>query len=142
MKQSFIVTTLILILSGCTHEAAIPLGNDMMEIDTSVAPVYGRAGAQRIAINKAAEATIAMGYDKFIVINNGGWNELTASGHSRSTIDANNNQIGGSAFGQQSSGWGTTRHPEAKMVIHMFHNGDKGADKAVDARLVLKEANQ
>jgi hypothetical protein len=129
-------------LTACAHEAAIPLGNDMMEIDTSVAPVYGRAGAERIAINKAAEATLAMGYDKFIVVNNGGWNETTVGGGSQSTFNANATQMGGSAFGQQSSGWGTTRHPEAKMIIRMFHNGDKDSEKAVDARLVLSAANQ
>jgi len=143
-KFSLLITicTIAAALTACSHEAAIPLGNDMMEIDTSVAPVYGRAGAQRIAIHKAAEETIAMGYDKFIVVNNDGWNELTASGGSQATYNANVGQMGGSASGEKTSGWGVQRHPEAKLVIHMYHNGDKDAEKAVDARQVLNSANQ
>lgn len=123
----------LLFCASCTHETTIPLGNDLLEVDTSVAAVYGRAGAQRIAMKKAAKATIDMGYDKFIVVNNNGWNETTAQGFSQGTANVNNN--GGSA--QQTSSFGETRHPEAKIIVKMFHNGDKGSDKAVDARQFL-----
>ena len=74
-----------------------------------------------------------MGYDKFIVTNSDGWNESTTAGFSQGTANVN----AGGGFAQGSSGFGTIRHPEAKLVIKMFHNGDKGSEKAVDARQFL-----
>ena len=111
----------------------MPLGNDLMQIDVSAAPVYGRAGAQRMAFEEAAKATLDAGYDKFVVVNNAGWNEATVSGFSSGSFNATQNY----ASGGYSGGFGTLRHPESSMVIHMFHNGEKGAEKAVDARSVL-----
>jgi hypothetical protein len=133
---------LLLICSSCAQQAAVPLGNDMMEIDISAAPVYGRAGAERMASTKAAETTLAMGYDKYMVMNNGGWNEITVGGGSQGTFSAAGGPAGASAFGQQSSAWGTMRHPEAKMIIKMYHYGDKGSSKAVDARAYLNSQGE
>jgi hypothetical protein len=121
--------------TACAQQSAIPLGNDMMEINVSAARIYGRAGAHEMAFKKAAEATIAAGYDKFIVLDNAGWNELVGSGFSQHT--ANVNQYSGSAQG--SGAWSIGGRPEVKMLIKMFHNGDKGSEKAVDAQSVLDQ---
>ena len=109
-----------------------------MEIDTSVAGVYGRAGAMRIAMHKAAESTLQMGYDKFIVENTNGWNETTVHGASFSAANGSATPQSANASGESGSSWGSQRHPEAKLLIHMYHNGDKGSDKAVDARAMLE----
>lgn len=135
MRHILIATITVLMLTGCYRQTAVPLGNDMMEIDVSAAPVYGRAGAMDMALTRAANATLTAGYDKFIVMNNNGWNESTLSGGSYSQATANN--MAGQA--QSGSAINTFRHPEIKMVIRMFHDGDKGAAKAVDARAVLKQ---
>lgn len=133
MKNITLITALTL-LTACVHESAMPLGNNMVQIDVSAAPVYGRAGAQRIAMENAAKATLKMGYDKFIIVNNSGWNESTVTAGSSSSA-------GGSAYGfsgSSNSFASTNRHPEAKILVHMFHNGDKGSKDAVDAKQFLE----
>lgn len=128
------IFSVMLLVTACVHESTIPLGNDMAEINVSAAPVYGRAGAQRIALANAAKTTIAMGYDKFIVTNSDGWNESTFN--SGSYAQANVNTMSGQASG---GGFANTmRHPESKLIIKMFHNGDKGAAKAVDAHKIIE----
>ena len=104
-----------------------------MQIDVSAAPVYGRAGAQRIAMENAAKTTLKMGYDKFMVVKNSGWNESTFTAVSSSNVTANAYQANGSS----GSYAGTNRHPEAKILIRIYHYGDKGAANAVDARQTL-----
>lgn len=129
-----LILLLPVLLAACYRQSAIPLGNDMMEIDISAAPVYGRSGAMDMAINKAASATIEAGYDKFIIINNNGWSEMIASGTSYGSFSGNQ----GSASGAYGSGFSVMQKPEVKMIIHMYHNSDKGAEKAVDAHSIIK----
>lgn len=123
----------IIVLSACASQTATPLGNDMAQIDVSAAPVYGRAGAQRMAMEKAAQTTIDYGYDRFMVLGNKAWTELQGGGGSYGQFNAMGNQANGN-FG---SGWSINRAPETTMVIKMYHNKDKGASKAVDARQFL-----
>ena len=134
MNRQILFVFTLFIVSGCVHESAIPLGNDMAEINVSAAPVYGRAGAQRIALTNAAKATLAMGYDKFIIVNSDGWNESTF--HSGTYGRASVNVAGGQASGGGYAG--SMRNPESKLIIHMFHNDDKGSTKAVDAKNILE----
>lgn len=124
---------LALALAGCATQSAIPMGNNLMQIDVSAAPVYGRAGAQKLAFEQAAKATIEAGYDKFVVVGGDNWSEKTASGGSYGSFNVN--PYGGSGSG--GSFFGSHRHPEVKMVIRMYHYKDKGAADAVDARKVL-----
>ena len=138
----FLIFVTSIALSGCATQSAMPLGNDMMQIDVSAAPIYGRAGAMQMAYKTAAKATVQAGHDKFIVVDNKGWNEDTASGSSFGSFGAKVNSTGGSANGGGGSFWGEDRHPETSMIIHMFHNGDKGSEKAIDARQILAQAQQ
>src|SRR5207302_2042768 len=98
-----------------------------------------RAGAQEFAIQKAAQATLDAGYDKFMVVQSDAWNEQTLGGGSFGTVNGSATPSSASITGQQGSFVGTQRSPEVKMVVRMFHNGDKGSEKAVDARGVLKQ---
>jgi hypothetical protein len=137
MKRILIVVLMIVSLSACVsiREAAVPLGNDLMEIDVSAAPKYGRAGAMEAALKKAAQATINAGYDKFIVLRDDGWTESTqfAGSYGQATVNPSTGQASQSFFA------GTARHPEVKLVIRMYHDGDEGSEKAVNARSVLKQ---
>jgi len=135
MRHFLLFAATLLALGGCYQQAAIPLGNDMMEIDVSAAPVYGRAGAMDMALTRAANATLKAGYEKFIVLNDNGWTESTlyAGSYGQATVNPSTGQASQGSFA------GTARHPEVKMVIRMFHDGDKGAAKAVDAQSVLSQ---
>jgi hypothetical protein len=127
----------IALLLGCVHESAMPLGNDLIQIDVSAAPVYGRAGAQRIAMTDAAKACLKAGFDKFVIVSNEGWTEQTYQSGSFSQVTAAGTPAAASAQGTSSSWAGTLRHPEAKMIIRVFHTGDSGSEKAIDAKAVL-----
>lgn len=114
--------------------AAIPLGNDMMQIDVSGDIVHARADTQRMAFQKAAKATIEDGYDFFIVVENKGWTEPQSMDSPYGTLDGNASGFDGWGFG----GGSTYRMPVSTMVIKMFRKGDKGAEKALDARQYLQ----
>ena len=133
--KKIVAVVALFVLSGCMAQSAIPLGNDMMEINVSAAPVYGRAGAMKAAFAEAARATLAAGYDKFVVANNDGWNEagFAAGSYGAANVNAYSGQANRGSFA------GSTRHPEAKMLIKMFHAGDKGSEKAIDAREAIKQ---
>lgn len=124
------VLSLAFLLSGCVHQSVIPLGNNMAQIDVSAPPIYKRAGASHIAFETAAKATLDFGYDKFIVVGNGAWNEQTAV--STGYVNQNSSGINGSTAG------GIFRHPESTMIIRMFHNGEAGSEAAIDARGVAE----
>src|SRR5277367_3333503 len=99
MKTVACIFVSVLYLTSCAHQSAMPLGNDLMQIDVSAAPVYGRAGAQRMAFEEAAKATLDAGYDKFVVVNNAGWNEATVSGFSSGSFNATQNYASGGYSG-------------------------------------------
>lgn len=139
MNKRILIGAVAVLLTSCAVQSAMPLGNDMMQIDVSAAPMYGRAGVQQMALQKAAQATLDAGYDKFIVMNNSGWNENSAQGASYGSFNANATPNYGVASGYSGGSFFTARHPESTMVIKMFHNKDKGADKAVDARAIIAQ---
>lgn len=139
MNKRILIGAFAILLASCSVQSAMPLGNDMMQIDVSADPIYGRAGVQQMAIQKAAQATLDAGYDKFIVMNNNGWNENSAHGATYGQFNANATPNYGVANGYSGGSFWTARHPESTMVIKMFHNKDKGADKAVDARTILAQ---
>ena len=125
---------LTFLLIGCAAQSAIPLGNNMMQIDVSGDIVHRRADIQRMAFERAAKATIEAGFDKFIVVENKAWTEKQSSGVSYGTFDGD---FDGTTF--DSDGWeygieGTDRMAETTMVIKMFHSGDLGSKGAIDAR--------
>jgi len=131
----YLITALL--AAGCVHESAQPLGNNMAQIDISASPVYGRAGTQRMAMEKAANTTLQMGYDKFIVISTNGWSETTVSGAHSGSFQGSATQTSSVISGSQNSGFSSFRHPESNLIIRMFKNGEKGSANAVDARQYL-----
>lgn len=133
MRKLF-VAFFVVTLASCAQISTVPLGNDMMEVNVSGPAVMRRANTQKIALVNAAQGTIDMGYDKFIIVNSNGWNETTAHTYGYGEFSANQAYASG-AEGIYS---GTNRLPESKLLIKMFHYGDKGASKAIDARRVLE----
>ncbi len=132
---------LLFLLAGCATQTVTPLEKDLVQIDVSATPSHGRAGAQQLAVTKAAKTTIAYGYDKFLVLNNNTWNEQTYHSASASSVQGNYSQYGSNGAGNISGGSfgsaNTVRRPEAKLIVRMFKNGDKGSEKAIDAKIFL-----
>lgn len=133
--MKIMLLTFILVLASCAQKSAIPLGNDMMQIDVSGDIVHTRAQTQKMAFEKAAQATVEAGFDRFIIVDNKGWNEQGSIGSSYGRVDGNIFDIDGRHFGGES----TYRLPESTMVIRMIRRGDKGYAKAIEARKHLKD---
>ena len=55
-------------LGAGARSSVLPIGNDLIQITTSAAPICGPAGAQDAAVKRAAFETIARGYDSFIIV--------------------------------------------------------------------------
>ena len=135
MKAKLLISAVAAaLLAGCAHESVIPMGNDMAEINVSGPGVMKRADTQRIAMLDAAKATIKMGYDKFIILNSNAWSESVAYAGSSGNFQANPYYASGSS----ESYAGTMNLPESKLIIKMFHNGEKGSVKAVDAKQIIE----
>lgn len=133
MQSKILVLGLLLLLSGCVQQSGMPLGDDKMLINISAPPAITRAEAYNAALMAAAKNTLENGYDKFSILNEGGWNETEFQGGSHGSFSANPYY----ASGYSNSGFFTTRNPEIKMTIRMYKKGQKGASKALDARNIL-----
>lgn len=135
MNYPKICITMLLLLTACAQKSVIPLSADTAEINVSAGAVVGRAGVVKIALQQAAQYTVDAGFDKFIVVNDTAWNEMHAAGFGQSSFNATPY----AANGQATSGFSTIGRPEARMIIKLFHANDRGAEKAIDARGVLKQ---
>jgi hypothetical protein len=125
-----------ILLAGCARTSVMPLAADTLEVTTSAAPVCGAAGAQEVAIHRAAVETIRAGFDRFTVLNSGGQDNVGVIGYTPLTA---------TTYG--SPGYATTTvyggapiiagsHDES-VVIKMYHAGDPGGADAISARSLL-----
>lgn len=136
---------LVLLLMGCVETSAIPMGNNIAEINTSAAPGYTRAQAHDYSLLKAAQTTLEYGYQRFMVLDNKGWNESNASGgsynrgESGAVFGANQDIALGGAYSQNYGGsyYSTYKNSETSMRIKMLRKGDKGFKDSVDAQTIV-----
>jgi hypothetical protein len=135
-------------LAGCAKSSVIPLAADTVQITASTARACGRAGAQEVAVRRAAVETIQRGYDKFLVVGGGYQSSLYVAGYT--PVQANTygsgtaTRYGNSVYG---SGYSTTTvtggqpivagsHDQG-LVVKMFKDGDPAGSNAVSARGTL-----
>jgi hypothetical protein len=137
-----------LALGGCASSSVLDVASDTIQVSTSAAPVCGQAGAQAVAAKRAAIETLKRGFDSYVITDgkaennvrvvgntpvyantqtngtvNGYGNYATYNAQSNTTFSGGEPIIGGS-------------HDQA-LLIHMFHQGEAGSDRAIDARRVL-----
>ena len=67
-------------LAGCVQSSALPLTNDTMQIVGHAAPACGAAGAQNVALSRAAVETLRGNFDKFIVVDAAAQNNVRMIG--------------------------------------------------------------
>ncbi len=145
-------------LTGCARTSVMPLAADTVQVTVEAAPVCGQTGAQQVALKTAAIETINRGYDRFVIAGGSyqdnvgviGTTPLISNSTSTSTSTFNAYQYGNTIQGtSQSYGSGTTitsggqpiiggSHDQV-LVVKMFHEDDKNAENAVDARGILGE---
>lgn len=146
MKQFFAI--LIFALGGCASSSVMRYTSDTVAINTSAAPVCGEAGAQRVAVQRAAIETIRQGYDGYVVADANYENNVrvTNSGptYANTTTNGSITTFGNSGYysGQSRTTFGgnypiiSGRHHQ-QMIIKMMRRGDAMYDKAIDARGAL-----
>jgi hypothetical protein len=106
----------------------MPLSANTVQISANASMVCGQAGAQNVALRRAAIETIKRGYDKFVVTN-------AASGYSvRGYTPITADRIGSSVYVR--GGDPITVHSQG-LVVRMFRGDDPAAADALDARATL-----
>jgi hypothetical protein len=130
----------------------MPLAADTIEITASAAPVCGAAGAQSVAVQRAAVETIRHGFDKFVVLGAQADNNVhmavlpptQATTYGSGTVTANPYSNTASYQGSATttySGGGPIffgSHDQS-IVIKMFKDGDALGQNAISARSTLGE---
>ena len=106
------LAALVLSLSGCASVGVIPLSGNTARVLVEVSPLCSNpaVAAQELALHHASVATIARGFDRFVV--------QSAEAGSRT-----GNQYGSIA--------------RDSVTIRMFHTGEEGSEEALDARTIL-----
>ncbi len=118
---------------GCAKTDAIPLSANEVQILVDAAPACGATGAQRLAATVAAVETVRRGFDRFVVTAVNGKSLASAIWTSPSaTTDVS------SKVTVSSGGWASiSRRHQNTMRIRMTRRGDRGAERAIDARAHL-----
>lgn len=144
MDKIFLLT-LVFLLGACVETSAIPMGNNVAEINTSAAPGYTRAQTHDYSLLKAAQTTLEYGYQRFLVLDNKGWNERNSSGgsynrgESGAIFGANQNIALGGTYEESYGGsyYSTYKNSETSMRIKMLRKGDNDFNNAVDAQMIV-----
>ena len=147
MKMAFVLF-LSLGLGGCASSSVLDVASDTIQVSTSAAPVCGQSGAQAVAAQRAAIETLKRGFDSYVITDGKAENNVRVVGHT--PVSANtqtNGTINGYGNYATYNGQSNTTfsggmpiiggHHEQALMIHMFHQGEVGSDRAIDARRVL-----
>ena len=114
-------------LAACAKTSTIQLSSNQARVLVDAATVCGPTGAQSVAYQHAAVATIRQGHDRFLVLNIG--SSRRTAGGSTSTYGQ-----GGPSTTTFNTPW--TRHG-SDLHIEMFREGDPQGLDAVSARDIL-----
>ena len=135
---------LAVVLSGCVSTNVTPLSQNTIVVSTSAAPVCGRAGAQRVALQQVAAETIRRGYDTFIIVGAASQNDVRVVGFTpiTSSTDFSAYYFGSSIYGRAN----TVTQGGAPIIggsydqdfaVEMFRYNDPKSRNAIDARAEL-----
>ena len=118
------------LLAACARTSILQMTANTAEITVDAAPVCGDTGAQNIAYQDAAIATLRAGYDRFIIGYNAPSEEFSGAINS-GFVTGNPSYIEGG-----STTTALFQH-EDHIYVTMFQPGQPGYSQAVDARKVL-----
>ena len=125
--RRFIALAVVMTLLGCARTSVVQLSENQARILVDAATVCGPTGAQHVAYQQAAVATISLGYDRFRVLALGGSQQ--AAGYQSTT------------YGEGGLYPTTINTPYirygSELHIEMFREGDQKGFDAVSARATL-----
>lgn len=138
--RRLIVLVAALTLTACAQSSTMPLSADTFQLLASAAPVCGSAGAQRVAIRRAAIETINRGFDRFLILDAAAANNVRVAGytpvqaHTTGTIYGNTMMATTTYSGGYPIVAGT--HDQG-LIVKMFKDGDPRGANAISARTTL-----
>jgi hypothetical protein len=151
--KAIILALLPLVVVGCARSAAMPLAKDTVEITSSAAPACGRAGAQKVAFQRAAVETIRRGYDRFVIVGGEAQTDIRVLGYTPTTAYTTGSATA-TGYGNTATAYGSSTttvtggmpiyggsHNQG-LVVKMFRDGDPAGANALEARQVLGPAWQ
>ena len=135
-------------LSACQQTTAIPLAQNIVQINVSAAPICGGGNAQKAAFNHAAVQTLRSGFDKFIIGGSQYQNNVRVSqGQPTSYTTTGTGTITPTFGGYNVAGQSTTVANGAtpiisgthdhSVIVKMFKADDPQSQNALDAKTVL-----
>jgi hypothetical protein len=143
-----IKTALLLVigsgLAGCVTTSEMPLAKNVWQVSTESQGTLFVGQADKSTMKRAAELTIAQGYDHFIVQNPQTQTGAVQVGNMPVTANTSVNVIGNTAYGTTTyTGGGAIMAPQknVSVTVVMFHANEPQAAQAVDAAAYLKQLN-
>lgn len=128
-------------LASCITTSELPLSKNVWQINVESRGLIFNAMADKSAVRRAAELTVAQGYTKFKLAapsTTGGVDYLgTPPGIARTNV----NIIGNTAYANTTYTPGVpimSPHKEVSVTVIMFKDGDPGSGDALDAAQILK----
>lgn len=116
-------------LVGCSKATVVPVSSNMVRVMVDAHPSCGPTGAQKLAVDTAAVATIQGGYDRFRVL---AFNDRSVSSGvwtiPQTTTFQGNTAITGPGFS------GIARRHHNALQVQLFRDGDPEGADAIDAR--------
>ena len=131
-------------LAGCVTTSEMPLAKNVWQVSTESQGTLFVGQADKSTMKRAAELTIAQGYDHFIIQNPQTQTGSVQVGNMPVTANTNVNVIGNTAYGTTTySGGGAILAPQknVSVTVVMFHANEPQAAQAVDAVVYLKQLN-
>lgn len=143
-----IMTALILAvgsgLAGCVTTSEMPLAKNVWQVSTESQGTLFVGQADKSTMKRAAELTIAQGYDHFVIQNPQMQTGAVQVGNMPVTANTHVNVVGNTAYGTTTySGGGAIMAPQknVSVTVVMFHANEPQAAQAVDAAAYLKQLN-
>lgn len=147
MRQSVVVMVSVLMI-GCARSATLPVAADTVIITTNAAPICGSAGAQSVALRRAAIETINRGFDRFVILGGQYQNNVGVVGYTpvqahtvgSATAVGYGNVV--SAHGQSTTYYSggapiVAGSHDQGLAVKMFREGDPASANAISARQQL-----
>ncbi len=147
MHRSFGTALLLLIggaLAGRVTTSEMPLAKNAWQVSTDSQGTLFVGQAGNAPMKRAAELTIAQGYDSFVVQNPQTQTGAVYVGSTPVVANTNVNVVGNTAFGHTTyTGGEAVMAPQrnVSVTVIMSHASEPQAAQAVDAAAYLKRLN-
>ncbi len=143
------ITTALLLaigsgLAGCVTTSEMPLAKNVWQVSTESQGTLFVGQANNSTMKRAAELTLAQGYDRFIIQNPQTQTGAVQVGNMPVTANTNVNVVGNTAYETTTyTGGGAIMAPQrnVSVTVVMFHANEPQAAQAVDAAAYLKQLN-